>query len=96
LTGVGYALVYPGFGVEAVRRVPPQSRGLAMGIYTAFFDLGIAVAGPALGLVAGATGLKAVFLVSAFIVLGAAAVAVRLLNHAVPAKSGAVFAAHGD
>jgi MFS family permease len=96
LTGVGYALVYPGFGVEAVRRVLPQSRGLAMGTYTAFFDLGIAVANPALGVVAGAAGLKAVFFVSALIVLGAAAVAVRLLTSAVPDKPGAVFEVHGD
>ncbi|HZT88378.1 MAG TPA: arabinose transporter [Stellaceae bacterium] len=80
LTGAGYALVYPGLGIEAVRRVPPQSRGLAMGTYTAFFDLGIAVASPALGLVAGQTGLGAVFLASALVVLGAGAVAVRLLR----------------
>jgi MFS family permease len=36
LTGFGYSLVYPGLGVEAVRRTPPQSRGLAMGAYTVF------------------------------------------------------------
>jgi len=41
LTGFGYSLVYPGFGVEAVRRVPPQSRGLAMGAYTVFLDVGL-------------------------------------------------------
>jgi MFS family permease len=80
LTGAGYALVYPGLGVEAVRRVPAQSRGLAMGTYTAFFDLGIAVASPALGLVAGQAGLSAVFLASALVVLGAGAVAARLLR----------------
>src|SRR6516165_7839023 len=56
LTGFGYSLVYPGLGIEAMKRVPPQSRGLAMGTYTAFFDLGIAIASPALGLVAGVTG----------------------------------------
>jgi MFS family permease len=81
LTGLGYALVYPGLGVEAVRRVPPQSRGLAMGTYTAFFDFGIAIASPALGLVAGAAGLQSVFLASALIVLCGAAVTIRLLLH---------------
>lgn len=82
LTGSGYALVYPGLGVEAVRRVPPQSRGLAMGTYTAFFDLGVAIAGPALGLVAGIAGLKSVFLASALMVLCGAAVTMRLLLRA--------------
>lgn len=80
LTGLGYALVYPGLGIEAVRRVPPQSRGLAMGTYTAFFDLGIAIASPGLGLVAGAAGLSAVFLVSALVVLGAAGITTWLLR----------------
>jgi MFS family permease len=84
LTGLGYALVYPGLGVEAVRRVPPQCRGLAMGTYTAFFDLGIAIASPVLGLIAGGAGLKSVFLASALVVLGAAVFAVRLLHAAVP------------
>jgi MFS family permease len=36
LSGLGYSLVYPGLGVEAVRNAPPQNRGLAMGAYTAF------------------------------------------------------------
>src|SRR5205814_7551317 len=80
LAGFGYSLVYPGFGVEAVRRAPPESRGLAMGAYTAFLDLALGLANPALGLVASGASLGAVFLVSALVVLCTAAIAVRLLS----------------
>jgi MFS family permease len=52
-TGCGFALVYPGLGVEAVRRAPPQSRGLTMGAYTAFLDVALGFGSPALGLIAG-------------------------------------------
>jgi MFS family permease len=82
LTGFGYSLVYPGLGIEAVRRVPPESRGLAMGAYTAFLDLALGFGTPALGLVAGGAGLGAVFLASAIAALTAAAVALRLLTSA--------------
>ena len=80
VTGFGYSLVYPGFGVEAVRHAPPQSRGLAMGAYTAFLDLALGLANPALGLVASGAGLGAVFLVSMLVVLCAAAIALPLLS----------------
>jgi MFS family permease len=78
LTGFGYSLVYPGFGVEAIRRAPRQSRGLAMGAYTAFLDLTLGIASPGLGLIAAVAGIGSVFLTSAVVVLSAAAVAVRL------------------
>jgi predicted MFS family arabinose efflux permease len=86
LTGFGFSLVYPGFGVEAVRRVPAQSRGLAMGAYTAFLDLAQGLASPALGLVASAAGLSSVFLVSAVTVLCAALVAAWLLAYPATAE----------
>jgi MFS family permease len=79
VTGFGYSLVDPGFGVEAVRHAPPESRGLAMGAYTAFLDLALGVANPALGLVASGVGLEGVYLVSTLVVLCAAAIAVHLL-----------------
>jgi MFS family permease len=79
LSGFGYALVFPGLGVEAVRRVPAQSRGLATGTFTAFLDLALGVSSPALGLVAGRAGLSAVFLASTLVVLCAAAIALWLL-----------------
>ena len=82
VTGLGYSMVYPGFGVEAVRRAPPESRGLAMGAYTAFLDLALGLANPALGLLAGRAGLSTVYLASALTVLCAAVVAGRLMGEA--------------
>jgi MFS family permease len=80
LAGFGYSLVYPGLGVEAVRRSPPESRGLAMGAYTAFLDTALGLGSPALGLIAIGADLDAVFLTSSLIVLAAAAVAFGLLR----------------
>ena len=80
LTGLGYSLVYPGLGTEAVRRVPPQSRGLAMGTYTAFLDLALGITSPVLGLIAAGAGLKAVFLASMLAVLCASPIAIRLVH----------------
>jgi len=80
LTGLGYSLVYPGFGVEAVRRAPPQSRALAMGAYTACLDLALGVGTPALGAVASQWGLGSVFLASTVTVAMAALIAVKLLG----------------
>lgn len=65
LTGLGFSLVFPAMGVEAMRRVAPQSRGMAIGGYIAFFDLAIGLTGPALGLVAAGFGYPAVFLACA-------------------------------
>ena len=87
VTGFGYSLVYPGFGVEAVRRAPAESRGLAMGAYTAFLDLALGLANPALGLVAGVAGLGSVFLAGALIVVASAVVAARLLSASTPAAA---------
>ena len=89
LTGFGYSLVYPGFGVEAVRRAPPQSRGLAMGAYTAFFDLSLGITSPLLGLIAGEAGQGAVFLASALLVFCAAPIALRLSCAAPPSHDAA-------
>jgi MFS family permease len=79
LTGVGYSLVYPGFGVEAVRSAPAQSRGLAMGAYTAFLDVALGFGTPALGLLADLAGLGAAFIGSMVAALCAAGIAAALL-----------------
>ena len=86
LTGIGYALVYPGLGVEAVRRAPPESRGLGMGAYTVFLDVALGLGTPVLGLIAGWAGLGAVFSASAVAVLAASVIAVRLTKSASPER----------
>jgi MFS family permease len=78
LTGFGYSLVYPGFGVEAVRRAPAESRGLAMGTYTAFLDLALGVSSPILGLLSGRDGTGAVFFASTVVVACASFIAIWL------------------
>jgi predicted MFS family arabinose efflux permease len=72
-------LVYPGLGVEAVRRAPPQSRGLAMGAYTVFLDVALGFGSPALGLFVSLAGLGSVFLATTLAVLGSAVLALRRL-----------------
>src|SRR5262249_42051826 len=79
LTGFGYALVYPGLGVEAVRRAPPESRGLAMGAYTVFLDVALGFGTPVLGMIGGWAGLGTVFLVTSLVVLGGTVCAACLI-----------------
>jgi MFS family permease len=88
VSGFGYTLVYPGYGVEAVRRAPAQSRGLAMGAYTAFLDLALGVANPVLGAIASGVSVRTVFLVSALVVLCSAVVAVQLSASQAGARPG--------
>ena len=80
LTGFGYSLIYPAFGVEAVRRAPLENRGLAMGAYTAFLDVTLGLATPALGLIAASGSIASVYLASMLVVLCASAIAARLLS----------------
>ncbi len=79
LTGFGFSLAFPGFGVEAVRRSPPQSRGAAMGAFVAFLDISLGVTGPAAGAIASANGVSTVYLAGAAAVALAAVVAMVLL-----------------
>ena len=76
LTGAGYALAFQGFGVEAARRAPPESRGAAMGGYVVFQDLSMAASGPLGGWLALHAGLDAIYLAGAFGALAAVALAV--------------------
>lgn len=79
LTGLGYALVFPGLGLEALRRARGHSRGLVMGAYTSFLDLTLGLGIPLLGLVAAGWGVASVFLASTLAATGAALVTAGML-----------------
>jgi MFS family permease len=82
LTGLGFSLAFPSFGVEAIKRVPPQNRGVALGAYTAFFDATMGLGVPALGVVVGSFGYGAAFAVGAFTAVTSLLIALALIPRA--------------
>ncbi|MBM7080675.1 MFS transporter [Micromonospora humida] len=76
--GVGFSLLHPSLALMVMNRTDPARQGAAIGAYTSFWDLGLAVWGPVTGLVAAGFGYPAVFAVGAACALVAAALAVRI------------------
>ncbi|MFO0600379.1 MAG: arabinose transporter [Myxococcaceae bacterium] len=79
LTGLGFSLSFPAFGVEAIKRVPPQSRGVALGAYAACFDLTMGVGVPSLGMVVAKLGYASAFAVGAVSAVVALLIALSLV-----------------
>lgn len=97
LLGAGYAAVFPALGLIVVNAAPDAQRGAALGGFTAFLDLGLAVGGPLSGAVASWVGRPAAFLVAAGLTLMALLVAPRKRtggaaspDAAVPAEGNAI------
>lgn len=61
IAGLGFSLVFPALGVEAVHRVPAHSRGSALGVYSVSMDMAMAVTGPLGGWIAGGMGYNAIY-----------------------------------
>lgn len=70
--GVGFSLLHPSLALMVMNLTDRSKQGAALGAYTSFWDLGLAVWGPLIGLVATGFGYPAVFVVGA----GCAAAAV--------------------
>jgi|SRR5579885_758544 MFS family permease len=62
LIGFGFSLVFPALGVEAVRLLPVENRGTALGTYNLFIDLSLFFAGPLAGAIISHAGYRASFL----------------------------------
>ena len=78
LTGVGYALVFPGLAVEAVKLVPPNHRGSALGAYSLFLDLAMGITGPIAGLIVTGFGYPEIFLFAMLCAVAATGIAIAL------------------
>ena len=76
--GAGFSLLFPSFALVVVNRVPVERRGVAMGTYTAFFDLGMGIGGPAAGAAAAVGGYPAAFALAAGCALSTIVVALSL------------------
>jgi predicted MFS family arabinose efflux permease len=78
VTGLGFSLMFPAMGVDALRRVSPENRGLAVGGFIAFFDIAIGATAPLAGFLVAPFGLRSVFLAGAAACLCAFVLSLRL------------------
>lgn len=78
LAGLGFSLVFPALGVEAVKHITENNRGTALGVYTAFSDVSFFLVGPLAGAVIGIYGYSSVFLFALISVLASLGIVIVL------------------
>ena len=74
--GAAFSLMFPALALLVVSRAPKERRGLAVGTFTAFFDISVGIATPIAGAIAALSGYPAAFLFAAVCALGLAVVGV--------------------
>jgi MFS family permease len=84
--GAAFSLMFPSLVLLVIGRVPPQRRGIAMGTFTACFDLGVGLGAPIAGAAAALGGYGSSFAVAALAALGASALAAMLGRRRGPAS----------
>ncbi len=79
--GSGFAMLFPSLALLVLARTRPEQRGAAMGTFTAFFDIGLAVGSPLVGVVAASTGYGGAFVAGALGALGGLLIAATTHPH---------------
>lgn len=72
---VGQSLAVPGLGLLALGRVPAGSQGAAAGLFFAWFDAGVGLGGPLVGMAASLSGAVGALLTAGAAVAGAVLIA---------------------
>jgi MFS family permease len=85
IMGAAFSTLYPALSLHVVNQVPEDRRGAALGTFTAFFDVGMAIGSPVVGVAAALWGYEAAFWVGAGAALAASGV-VLLLKRGSPAS----------
>lgn len=78
ITGLGFSMVFPALGVEAVKSASSANKGAALGAYGLFIDISLGISGPLVGLVAKQFGMNFIFPFSLILVLSGVFVCVLL------------------
>jgi MFS family permease len=91
VVGAGLSMLFPSLAVIVIGRTSESRRGAALGAFTSFWDIGIAVGAPASGLIANATNYADIYYVMAVCSVGSALLALpdRFRRRSVPAEPSA-------
>jgi predicted MFS family arabinose efflux permease len=81
---IGQGLAVPSLGLLALQGVPRGAQGAAAGLFFAYFDAGVGLGGPAVGLAAGAIDAPAALIFAGVAVFLAIPAAVQTLPHRAP------------
>jgi MFS family permease len=89
--GLGFSLLFPALALVAIAGQPAERRGAVLGVFTAFFDLGVGIGGPLAGAIAASTGYREAFFTAAVAALAGAALGVLAARGAAgtPPRTGA-------
>ena len=86
--GAAFSTIFPSLALLVINRVPEDRRGVAMGTFTACFDIGVGLGAPIAGAAAALGGYELSFFVASLGALAAMAVAIvlgrRIGHHAPP------------
>jgi MFS family permease len=72
--GSGLSLLFPSLALIVINQTAPSQQGGAIGTFTSFWDLGVALGGPIAGVIAGLSGYPAIF----YVMVGAAVASAAL------------------